>query len=174
MLFDYRARVGGILYGMQEFTTRSPEETQALARTLVEALAARPGMRGTGTIVALQGNLGAGKTVFVKGVAHALGSMEEVTSPTFVIEKIYDLPAGAPWKRLIHIDAYRLTGEDELATIGWGDIATDPNNLVMIEWPEQVGLGVPERAAWLEFVHGDERTRTIRVSNIELPAAAVM
>jgi len=111
--------------------------------------------------VALQGNLGAGKTVFVKGAAQALGVTDEVTSPTFVIEKIYHLPEGAPWKHLVHIDAYRMEGEEELNTIGWHDIATDPNNLIMIEWPEQVGLGVPERAVWVEFEAVTEDTRRI-------------
>ena len=149
---------------MQEFTTRSPEETKALAGRVVRMLASRPGIRATSTIVALQGNLGAGKTVFVKGVAQALGVSDEVTSPTFVIEKLYRLPEGSAWKHLVHIDAYRLEGEDELKTIGWHDLATDPGNLIMLEWPEQVGLGVPERAAWVELEHTDEHTRTIKTS----------
>lgn len=149
---------------MREFTTRSPEETKQLAADLVATLAARPGVSGTSTIVALQGNLGAGKTVFVKGAAAALGVSGEVTSPTFVIEKIYTLKDGAPWKRLVHIDAYRLEGNNELRTIGWADIATDPNNLIMMEWPERVGLGVPERAVWLEFDAVNETTRTIKAT----------
>jgi tRNA threonylcarbamoyladenosine biosynthesis protein TsaE len=153
---------------MQKFTTRSPEETKALATRLVETLASRSGTQATSTIVALQGNLGAGKTVFVKGVAKALGVTDEVTSPTFVIEKIYHLPEGGQWKRLVHIDAYRMEGEEELKTIGWQDIATDPGNLIMIEWPEQVGLGIPERAVWLEFETVDENTRAIATS-IDIP-----
>jgi len=153
---------------MQEFITRSPEETKALAARLLQALAARPGIRATSTIVALQGNLGAGKTVFVKGVAQALGVPDEVTSPTFVIEKLYRLPEGAAWKQLVHIDAYRLEGEGELKTIGWHDLATDPGNLIMLEWPEQVGMGVPERAVWIEFEAQDEHTRTIK-TGIDLP-----
>lgn len=156
---------------MREFTTHTPEETKSLAADLVRVLAARPGIRGTSTIVALQGNLGAGKTVFVKGAAQALGVPDEVTSPTFVIEKIYDLPDTAAWKRLVHIDAYRLEGEEELRTIGWAELATDPNNLIMMEWPEQVGLGVPERAVWLEFEATDESTRRIR-SGVDIPRAA--
>ena len=155
---------------MREFTTHSPEETKACAHDLVHTLGTRPGTRGTSTIVALQGNLGAGKTVFVKGTAQALGVTEEVTSPTFVIEKIYKLREGSPWKQLVHIDAYRLEGEEELQTIGWADIATDPNNLIMVEWPEQVGLGMPERAVWLEFEAIDETTRTIR-SSIDIISA---
>lgn len=146
---------------MEEITTRSVEETQALAARTVASLSESEQGRGTGTIVALQGDLGAGKTVFVKGVAQALGLTEVVTSPTFVIQKVYRLPEGQPWKHLIHIDAYRLEDEKELRTIGWDDIATDPGNLIMIEWPEQVGLGVPERAYWIEFEVLNEDVRKI-------------
>jgi len=144
-------------------TSTSIEETHQIAREVLEALQADDSIPGTGTIVALQGNLGAGKTVFVKGVAQTLGVIEEVTSPTFVIEKIYKLPEGGRWKQLVHIDAYRLEGEEELRAIDWGRVATDPGNLVMMEWPEQVGLGVPERAHWITFTVQDEHTRTIEL-----------
>ncbi len=155
---------------MKELTTNSPEETQDLAVSVLKALSAGDEIRGTSTIVALQGNLGAGKTVFVKGVAKHLGVKETVTSPTFVIEKIYELPENTSWKRLIHIDAYRLEGEEDLSAVGWSDIATDPNNLIMIEWPETVGLGVPERAVWIELEAVDSKTRKIKIpDNIELP-----
>lgn len=154
--------------GMQEVTTHSPHETKDLATRVIASLTQRTKVRGTSTIIALQGNLGAGKTVFAKGVAEALGITELVTSPTFVIEKVYAVPEGKPWKHLIHIDAYRLQGEEELHTIGWNESATDPGNLIVIEWPEQVGLGVPERALWIEFEQIDEDTRKISVEGIEL------
>jgi tRNA threonylcarbamoyladenosine biosynthesis protein TsaE len=148
---------------MKKIITSSPEETQTLASKIVASLAKKSEERGTGTIVALQGNLGAGKTVFVKGVAEYLGIKEMVTSPTFVIEKIYTLPEGSLWKQLIHIDAYRLEGGEELSAIGWSSLATDPNNLIMMEWPEQVGLSVPERAIWIEFETVNEHTRKIKI-----------
>ncbi len=153
---------------MHEYTTISPEETKKFAAQVVAALQLEPGTRGNGTIVALQGDLGAGKTVFAKGVAETLGIRENVTSPTFVIEKIYTIPEPAPWKRLVHIDAYRLEGEGELVTIGWNDIASDPGNLILLEWPECVGMGVPERAYWFEFETINEQTRKIR-TEMELP-----
>ena len=151
------------VYIMQEVVTHSPEETQKCAERIVQALAQIKGTRGTGTIVALQGNLGAGKTVFVKGVAQALGIKETVTSPTFVIEKKYILSDQASWKNLIHIDAYRLESEEELDTVDWNYIATDPSNLIMLEWPEQVGRGVPDRAVWIEFEVVDDSTRILRI-----------
>jgi len=148
---------------MEGIISSSPEETQKIAIKIVEFLKKNNGERGTSTIVALQGNLGAGKTVFVKGVAEYLGVKETVTSPTYVIEKIYTLPEDSHWKQLVHIDAYRLEGEKELSALGWSSLATDPNNLIMLEWPEQVGLGVPERALWLLFEVVDENTRKIKL-----------
>lgn len=143
--------------------TCSPEETQAVAASLVRVLLNRPGVRGTSTIVALRGDLGAGKTVFVKGAAVALGVRETVRSPTFVVERRYPLPEGAAWRTLVHIDAYRLESEDELYALGWEQVATDPGNLIMIEWPGQVGFGVPERAVWVDIEHLDEKTRQITI-----------
>ena len=109
---------------MKEIISHSEQETAGFAAELAKTVA-------SDTVIALHGSLGAGKTVFVKGVAEHLGVEETVTSPTFVIEKIYKLPEGAPWKHLIHIDAYRLESEEELSSIGWNDIATDPNNLII-------------------------------------------
>jgi tRNA threonylcarbamoyladenosine biosynthesis protein TsaE len=146
-----------------DHTTHTPEETKAFAAEVVAQLAEKEKNRGTGTIVALQGDLGAGKTAFAQGVAEALGVEGPVTSPTFVLQKVYPLPDGAPWKRLVHIDAYRMAGEEELETIDWHTTTTDPSTLILIEWPEQVGVGVPERAAWVTFDEVDEHTRTLHV-----------
>jgi tRNA threonylcarbamoyladenosine biosynthesis protein TsaE len=148
---------------MQIITTHSPEETHTIAALIVRAIGEEEGVRGTSTIIALQGNLGAGKTVFAKGVAETLGVKETVTSPTFVLEKVYLLPEGSPWKRMVHIDAYRLEGEEEILTIGWNALATDPHNLILIEWPEQVGLAIPERAFWIEFEAVDDTTRKLKM-----------
>lgn len=143
------------------FVTNTPEETMALGARLVGALSKEEGVRGTSTILALSGDLGAGKTVLTKGIAHALRVETPVTSPTFVLQKIYKLPEGAPWKRLIHIDAYRLEGGKEFEAIGWHDIATDPGNLIVVEWPEQTGGVIPERAIEVRFEEEGEKGRRI-------------
>jgi tRNA threonylcarbamoyladenosine biosynthesis protein TsaE len=146
-------------------TSRSVAETEALATQVVAALLARTTIPGTATILALQGDLGAGKTTFTKALARTFGITEAVTSPTFVIQKIYDIEVPGIFKHLVHIDAYRLEGEEELSTIGWHDYATNPDNLVVIEWPEQVGLAVPERALWIHFEHVSENERRIDVDD---------
>lgn len=95
------------------------------------------------TIVGLYGDLGAGKTTFTKTLAEVLGVEETVTSPTFVLEKIYTLK-GQKFSRLIHIDAYRLEGSHELKQLGWDTIVADPQNLIVIEWASNVEDLLPE------------------------------
>jgi tRNA threonylcarbamoyladenosine biosynthesis protein TsaE len=113
------------------------------------------------TVVTLAGDLGAGKTTFTQGVARSLGVEETVSSPTFVIEKIYDLQ-GQVFQRLIHIDAFRLKGEFELEALGWREINADSGNLILLEWPERVPGLVPEVAIKLQFdIQGDARIITI-------------
>ncbi len=143
-----------------EFFSHSLEDTGKFARAVKAWLVARPGMRGTADIIALQGNLGAGKTHFVKALARAFELSDLITSPTFVIEKIYYME-GQVFTNLIHIDAYRLESDVELHAIGWHEAATDPQNLICIEWPERVGLAVPERALWLSFEVTGETERKI-------------
>ena len=119
----------------------------------------------TATILALSGDLGSGKTAFVKALASALGIKETITSPTFVIEQIYTLPKGAIFDRLIHIDAYRLEKSSELERLGWAEIATNPRNLICLEWPENVvGLSHFDNARELKFHFIDENTREISFS----------
>lgn len=124
--------------------------------------AATLGPRGAeATIVALSGELGAGKTTFVQGIAAALGVTETVSSPTFVIEKVYTLE-GQPFEHLIHIDAYRLKGAEELRHLGWDEKAADPHNLILVEWPERVQELIPLHAIRIRFdFDGDGRIITI-------------
>jgi tRNA threonylcarbamoyladenosine biosynthesis protein TsaE len=100
------------------------------------------------TLITLTGELGAGKTSFVQGIARALGVRDAVTSPTFVLEKIYSLPEGA-FKRLAHIDAYRLKGGNDLKALGYDEIMTDAETLVCLEWPELVGVTSADHALTL-------------------------
>lgn len=114
---------------------RSIEELEKEAAALVDRLS--PQNDGA-TLVTLSGDLGAGKTAFTKALAKALGIEESVTSPTFVLEKIYALPAAAKFARLIHIDAYRLGSSAELPALGFDELMKDTANLVVLEWPERV------------------------------------
>jgi tRNA threonylcarbamoyladenosine biosynthesis protein TsaE len=113
------------------------------------------------TVVTLSGDLGAGKTTFTQGLAHALGVEETVASPTFILEKRY-LLSGQRWKQLIHIDAYRLNGTQELKALEWEGIVGDAGNLILLEWPERIPGAVPESAISIHFaIEGDGRIITI-------------
>jgi tRNA threonylcarbamoyladenosine biosynthesis protein TsaE len=103
------------------------------------------------TLVTLSGELGAGKTSFVKAIARALGIEEIVNSPTFVLEKIYLLPGDQPFKRLVHIDTYRLSKGSDLAPLGFDELMRDAGNLILLEWPEKVADALPVPATRIFF-----------------------
>ena len=137
------------------------------AKDFLESLSSKG---DTATVVALQGNLGAGKTTFTKAFAKALGIEEIVTSPTFVIEKIYKVQPRETseveprrFRRLIHIDAYRLESSNELLALGFEEKLADPGNLILLEWPEKVPEALPHDMITILFEVVDENTRSIEV-----------
>ncbi len=135
---------------MKRYTSHSLEETGSIAKEwLASIVTTALSPRAEATIVGMSGHLGAGKTAFVKKVAGLLGVEEEVTSPTFVLMKVYGLDSNnrasiyndpRPWKRLVHIDAYRLERPEELEALDFERLVSDPDNLIMVEWPENVGI----------------------------------
>jgi tRNA threonylcarbamoyladenosine biosynthesis protein TsaE len=112
------------------------------------------------TLVTLSGELGAGKTSFVQGMARTLGITEPITSPTFVLEKVYDLD-GQPFSKLVHIDVYRLEGDESLRPLGFTERYADPATLIVLEWPELVEGQLPKPEHHLTFrVVGEGRELT--------------
>ncbi len=136
---------------------RSAEEMRRFAAEYVAAL---PLCGRAATVLALSGELGAGKTTFAQAAAKALGVEETVNSPTFVIEKIYALN-DQQWLRLVHIDAYRLKSADELRALGWDELVTDPSNLIVTEWPEHVSDAIPNDAHRIVIKIGEGEERTV-------------
>ncbi|MBI5071962.1 tRNA (adenosine(37)-N6)-threonylcarbamoyltransferase complex ATPase subunit type 1 TsaE [Candidatus Falkowbacteria bacterium] len=118
-----------------KFIFKNEKETLAFAEKFAK------NFRG-GEVVALIGELGAGKTVFTKGLAHGLGIKERVQSPTFLLMKIYNIHpstgSGHKIKNLVHVDAYRLSGAAELANIGILDWLGRPDTVTVIEWADKV------------------------------------
>ncbi len=104
------------------------------------------------TIIALQGELGSGKTTFAQAFGKVIGVEENMPSPTFVVMKSYDVNWKG-FKKLIHIDAYRLEKEDELLHLGWDELIKDPENVILIEWPEKVENLIPKHAKRIQFKH---------------------
>ena len=137
--------------------TFSKNEIDAIASELLASLG---GVSEGATIVALSGDLGAGKTTLTQAIARKLGVKESVISPTFVIMKIYDTKHAA-YTQLVHIDAYRLNSSTELERLGWRELIADPKNLILVEWPEKVPEAIPKSARRVALAHENEETRSI-------------
>lgn len=115
------------------------------------------------SVVTLAGDLGAGKTTLVQALAGLCGVEEKVASPTYVIEKAYELH-GQPFKRLIHIDAYRLGSCEELLALGWRERVDDSHALILLEWPERVEGCIPSGALRIKLEHVSENVRRITMN----------
>ncbi len=120
-------------------------------------------VEGSAAVLALHGNLGAGKTTFTKHLAKVLGITENVNSPTFVIQKNFEVHTDDFFKKLIHIDTYRIDLQDELVRLGWAENVADRGNLIAVEWPENIPDLLPENTIHIYFTHVDETTREIEI-----------
>lgn len=114
-------------------------------------------------IIALSGDLGAGKTAFTKVAGKYFDINEEMTSPTFVIQKEYLIDNHRYFKKLIHIDAYRLASASELEYLGWNEMIKNPENIIFIEWPEQVSGINLNKVINVTILIQEDFTRRIRV-----------
>lgn len=145
-----------------EKKVKNLEELDAEAARFARALA--PAVVGA-TLVTLSGELGVGKTAYVKAAARALGVADVVSSPTFVLEKIYAIPKFrhpmSELTKLVHIDAYRLESGSELAPLRLEELMKDPNNLIMLEWPEKVADALPKATMRISIISDIDGSRTI-------------
>lgn len=133
-----------------DFFSRGPEQTRSVGMRLGEVL--QPG-----DVICLQGDLGAGKTTFVQGVAQGWGSQDSVSSPTFIIVNVY---RGAEQKHLFHMDAYRLDSTTEAEQLDLDSmLAQGP---LLIEWPERMDRLVPREHLWLKLEYVDEEERKLK------------
>ena len=141
--------------------TESPEQTRALGAQIGRL--ATPGL-----VIALSGDLGAGKTTFTQGLAHGLGVTTPVTSPTFTLVAEYDARAGM---RLIHMDSYRLgdlpaDAALEAETFGFEDLLDDPAAVLVIEWAERLAALLPPEPT------ADSVTPVVTVQNYTVDTSA--
>jgi tRNA threonylcarbamoyladenosine biosynthesis protein TsaE len=141
---------------MIEIISHSEGETRTTAADFAARISA-------GSAVALRGDLGAGKTAFSSGVLAALGAVGPFPSPTFVIMHRYDLPVASEQgiRRIYHIDAYRINDPDELSRLGFEEWITDPEGLVLIEWPERVESLLPKNTITISIETVSETERKI-------------
>ncbi len=144
---------------MNQIQLQSESEQQTLSVAKALATSIQPG-----DVIALEGELGAGKTVFVRGLAEGLGiSPSLVSSPTFVIRQEYT-GKGAESPQLVHIDSYRLGGVDDLESIGWNELLAEKNAIVAVEWPSRIHPALPPNRIDVEIDHAGTQSRAIIIS----------
>jgi tRNA threonylcarbamoyladenosine biosynthesis protein TsaE len=135
---------------MMDFFSRSPEQTRRLGMRLGSALQA-------GDVICLQGDLGAGKTTFVQGLALGWGSLDPVSSPTFILVNVYRRGDDA---RLFHMDAYRLDSMPEAEELDLDAMLAE--GALIVEWPERIKNLIPGEHLWIQFEHVDEEEREMK------------
>ncbi len=142
---------------MSTVIVKDEVELESVARMLLDTLP----ISSHTSIIALTGELGAGKTALTKACARILGVTEHVTSPTFVIMKSYETPKSDRFATLTHMDAYRIDDGDELRVLGFAELLTDPSRLMVIEWPERIKEHVPVTAISVSITIGQGGERIV-------------
>jgi tRNA threonylcarbamoyladenosine biosynthesis protein TsaE len=154
---------------METFVTKNAKETQKLGKLLALELK-------EGKIIALEGELGSGKTTFTQGFLKGLGVKGSYTSPTFLVIKNYKKEFPNPKSQypnkskfqnpkiqnIYHVDTYRINSRDIL-NLGWEEIISNPENIVIIEWADRIKKIIPERAIWIKFEWIGEKERKIKL-----------
>lgn len=147
---------------MTTFFSTSAQKTKDLSKKIAHKL------KG-GEVLLLQGNLGVGKTEFVKGLATELGIKTQIVSPTYVLQKNYQFKKRNINRQLHHFDFYRLKNLADLTNFGFQDLVAEKNGIIVIEWPEKIrGLKkiLPKKLIKIKFEYGREKnSRKIQITN---------
>jgi len=133
-----------------DFFSRSPDQTRRIGARLGGALQ-------TGDVICLQGDLGAGKTTFAQGIAQGWGSLDAVSSPTFILVNVY---RRNDENRLFHLDAYRLDSTPEAEELDLDSMLAD--GALIIEWPERMDGLIPAERLWIKLEHIDDEEREMK------------
>ena len=146
---------------MTTFKSLSSEETKKFAEALAKKILKR-GPAKHAVVLALKGDLGAGKTTFTQGFYKGLGLKTRVTSPTFILMRRTALKR-AKFKNVFHLDFYRIHKISEIPITYFQQIIQLPENIILIEWPERAARMMPKNATRINFLHGArENERIIR------------
>ena len=146
-----------------EYISNSASITKKIGNNLAKTILGQS-IGEQAVVVALKGDLGAGKTQFSQGVAKELGVKEAVNSPTFSIMKKYPLKKNKNgFKNFYHIDCYRLDSQADLAHLGIEDILIDPKNIVAVEWPKIIENLLPKSSFTINFEAIGKNKRKITI-----------
>src|SRR3954471_4308817 len=140
---------------MKEMESNSVADTEAIAADLAQSLTG-------GEVLALDGELGAGKTQFVRGLLRGLGGNERsVSSPTYVLLNVYDTGR----LKVFHLDAYRVSGAQDFESIGFSELL-DQGGVIAVEWPERLGELLPERCISVTLKATGSNARRIEITSL--------
>ena len=146
--------------------TKTAKETQKIAKILAGEILSFQNNRKKALVIALNGELGAGKTTFTQGFVAGLGVREYITSPTFVLmheHKLSFKPQTSRFKKLYHLDCYRLKNEKDLIDLDIKEIFANPENIVLIEWEEKVKKILPKETIKINFKYINKNEREIDI-----------
>ena len=143
---------------MEKIITKSDKETKDLAKKIAKELLLKKSQKEA-VVLALKGDLGAGKTTFTQGFAKGLDIKGKILSPTFNIMKRFKLKSG----NFYHIDCYRLKSKKDLEILGFKEILLNPKNVIVIEWPEKVKSILPKNTKYINFKHLSEQERILLI-----------
>ncbi len=143
--------------------TQSKEATQDFGRAFARTI-------GPKSLIAITGDLGAGKTTLVQGMLDGLGALSPYPSPTFVLMNQYELPqpTATGVRRVYHADAYRVGAED-FEKLGFLEWCADPEGVVLLEWPERLGALVPDDRIDIRLKALSDTDRSIEVTDSKTP-----
>jgi len=147
-----------------KIVSKSAEQTGEIGQNLAKEIVDLENDGKEAIVIALEGELGAGKTTLTQGFAKGLGIEEKITSPTFVIFKIYSVPKGKHFKKMIHVDCYRLKDYTDLKVIGFNKILEDNANIILIEWSDRVKEILPNKHIKVHIDHIEESVRKILIN----------
>jgi len=139
---------------MSSIITKSEKETHVFALKMGKNLQG-------GEVLALSGELGAGKTVFAKGLALGMGYEDNISSPTFVIMKVYDLSNNKKIKCFVHVDTYRINSSDGIKEIGLSEYFKRKDVVTLIEWPENIKEALPLNVINITIENINQNSRKI-------------
>ncbi|MDO8515818.1 MAG: tRNA (adenosine(37)-N6)-threonylcarbamoyltransferase complex ATPase subunit type 1 TsaE [bacterium] len=139
---------------MKHYLSISSAKTKALGTALAKKILRSKKIKKNATVVALQGDLGAGKTTFVQGFMRGMGHRGRVMSPTFILFRRLAL-RHKRFANVYHVDAYRVRNPKEFSALGFKEIVKDPANIILVEWPERLGRMLPRHTIKISFEHGE-------------------
>ncbi len=150
------------------YHTNSANQTKKISRVLAESISKKTFSKKA-LVLGLTGDLGSGKTTFAQGFLAGLDVKRKITSPTFVLMKKYKLPStkyktqDTRYNYTYHLDCYRIGKPNDLSTLGLKEIFNNPQNIVLIEWPENIKRIMPKQTIWIKFKHLDKNKREIKI-----------